>query len=49
VFPTHVITIHDRGQIADRLVTSLGGPGRITSSQEKKEKNNANGVLRVGK
>ena len=50
VFPTHVITIHDREQIAgDRLVTSLGGPGCITSSQENKKKNNnANDVLRAG-
>jgi len=49
VFPTHVITIHDKGQIAgDRHVTSLGGLGCITSSQENKKKNNANDVLRVG-
>ena len=50
MFPTHVITIHVRRQIAgDRLVTSLGGHSYITSSQEKKKKNNnANDVSRVG-
>jgi len=49
VFPTHVITIHDRGQIAGDRLVSLGGSGCITSSQENmKKNNNADDVLRVG-